>query len=141
MGWTSVNWRPGDPYRSTAEQIRKFVSDEMGGGSHTVLAAASNGSTVYLAVQYTRPADRPADTTRPATFVYALVVLTRYDKRRGSLFYKEIGEMEGPYERKCPKRILSMLSAPVTEYSRQWREDCLAYHAGRSRRSPKSVAA
>lgn len=138
MGWTSVNWRPVDPYRSTSEQVREFVSKEMDGGSHKVLAAASNGRTVYLAVQYTRPADKPADTTTPATFVYALVVLTRYVKRGGFLFYKEIGEMAGPYERKCPKWILSMLSAPVTEYSKQWREECLAYHAGRS---PKAVAA
>lgn len=54
--------------------------------------------------------------------IWAMVYLL--EKSGNEYRYKPITENEGPYECKCPKRILEMLDAPHNDYAAEWRKKC-----------------
>ena len=110
MGWIGKH-----KDRSTSHL--DFFRGEFG---DSVLAASSVGSTVYLAYRYV--------STEPAyNYVGAVVVLTRW--AGDEFWYKDMSEVEGPVEAKCPGRILDMLSPTEDERALAWRDRCRNYRS------------
>jgi len=108
MAWTS-----GDlDRRLTARATVAFVFGEKITRQQLV-DAVRDGDVVYAAV-------RCKGTQR----VWGIVFIV---KREGSrLHVKPISEHVGPFDDRCPPRILDMLSEPRTEEARDWRARCRA---------------
>lgn len=54
--------------------------------------------------------------------VFGLVIPHEYVN--GMLMFKPMGEELGPYEYGASHEVLDLLSPPVNEYAKQWREMC-----------------
>lgn len=62
--------------------------------------------------------------------VFGLVVaISYYPSDRHNTCYKEMSEDMGPYESRCPDRILDMLTPTTSEYANAWRARCREYNA------------
>lgn len=78
-----------------------------------VIDYAVKGTVIYMAVKH------------PDGYVYGAVVQTYRDRiDKDYWIYKAMSEDEGPRERKCPLRILRLLSPTDNPYAIQWREEC-----------------
>ena len=113
MGWSTwADRRPTDT----------ILREQFAHGEQKVLASATVGSTWYAALACRDPANSNE-------IVTALVVL--FTRGRGGRFgCKTMDETMGPYERRCPARILGMLS-PLERFAQPgfaaaWRRDCEA---------------
>lgn len=119
MGWLYTETTP-----LPRQEIETYIRDR--GWSSEILASALVGSTVYMAMRHTCPADHPA--TPGKSYVFAAVILTSNTAKDG-FGYKAMDESWGPNEANCPARILNMLS-PLEElhgeheHARAWRERC-----------------
>jgi len=119
MGWTGLHRERGT---SDLDFFRQEYNDP---DNHKVLDAARNGTTVYLAYQ-------------SGEEVVGIVVLTQVSRDPYyNFYYKDMDETMGPYEAKCPERILDQLTPTTDENALRWREDCRAYHVERKAR-PKT---
>jgi hypothetical protein len=58
----------------------------------------------------------------------------KIEKNRGQFFLKDIPEEMGPCYYSCPVKFIQKASEPINEYSREWREKVLAYHAQASKK-------
>ena len=119
MGWSEIYI---DDYKSKYGKLdRKKILDEtlfIGSKKHKLLKSSMVGTTYYAAVEYTDENEK---------YVYALVCLTSLNK--GKFLYKDMNETCGPYEIKCPKSILKMLTPTDDEYALDWRKRCQEYHS------------
>lgn len=98
-----------------------------------VLRSAMVGQVYYAAVQ-NYEANGPKA-------VFAVVCLTRWNPkaRDGHVFgYKDMDESCGPYEIRCPVRILDLLTEPVNDHAREWRAKCRARLRLTGRKLPKT---
>lgn len=55
-------------------------------------------------------------------YVYALVCLCKVE--RGEFFYKDMSEDMEPFYYDCPTAILNLLTEPINDHARKWRETC-----------------
>lgn len=61
--------------------------------------------------------------------VWGLVLAIKHERTR--LYVKRIGEDMGPYDDRCPLRILDLLSEPLSnEFAREWRARCICTDNG-----------
>lgn len=80
-----------------------------------VIDHAVKGTTIYIAFR------------TPEGEINAAVVLT-FKQRDGMWIYKGMTEREGPYEDKCPKRILRLLTNPApNQRAEEWRSRCYSH--------------
>lgn len=119
MGWTWYHaefYKNGKPDRK-AEMDEKFSwEDET--KTISVLKSTMRGSVYYAAIQR-------QDKTNGEKTVTAAVCLTGVDTREWFNFgYKDMDETMGPYESKCPKGILDLLTPIDSEWANQWRARC-----------------
>lgn len=114
MGWTSYT---AMYYKKNGTIDRKAECDyEINRcGGNVVLKSAMVGSVYYAAVM-----------TISTGEVWAAVFLTSVDGNE--FFYKDMDESVGPYDCKCPKSILNLLTPTDNEHANTWRESCLEYH-------------
>ena len=145
MGWTSYNAK----YYNTRGKIdRKKECDAywlegLNSGHFKVVRSAMVGSTYYAAIQPIQKRigedesgksiyeDIPEDQRE----TYGVVMLTKTDmKDYFNFFYKEMSEDIGPYESKCPKGIIDLLSPTESEYAKAWRNRCLDFAKTKSMR-------
>jgi hypothetical protein len=103
MAWTSGDFDG----RLTAKATVSFVFGEKITRKQLV-DAVRDGNVVYAAV-------RCKGTQR----VWAIVFIVRREGSR--LHVKPISEHLGPFDDRCPARILDLLSEPRTEEARNWR--------------------
>lgn len=108
MAWTSGDFTG----RLTA---RAVVAFEFGTDitREQLADAVKIGDVVYAAV-------RCKGTQR----VWGIVFIV--DREGNRLHVKPISENLGPYDDRCPARILDLLSEPRTEEARRWRARCRA---------------
>lgn len=123
MGWTSYNkmychTKPNGTIDRKAECDGLFYNDSR----YNVIKSAMVGSVYYAAVRDNKTND-----------VIGWVVLTKTDKT--DFYYKEMDETCGPYDCKCPKSILNLLTPTDNEFANEWRERCRKYHE--SQKDPK----
>jgi hypothetical protein len=138
MGWLSMtaghmggHRRPKD-YLDAQFSFAPDLAKERPTGLR-VLKSTMAGSVYYAAVERYDASG--------SLEVVALVCLTRWNPRAkdGYIFaYKDMDESCGPYEVRCPAAILELLTAPVNDHARQWRERCRARLAMTGRRKPKT---
>ena len=145
MGWTSYNAK----YYNTRGKIdRKKECDAywlegLNSGHFNVVRSAMVGSTYYAAIQPIQKRigedesgksiyeDIPEDQRE----TYGVVMLTKTDmKDYFNFFYKEMSEDMEPYESKCPKGIIDLLSPTESEYAKAWRKRCLDFAKTKSMR-------
>jgi len=69
--------------------------------------------------------------------VFGLVLLT--ERRDGVLYTKPVSEDMGPFEDRCPARILDLLTEPSNDNAREWRERCRARLADSKPRAGQTV--
>jgi hypothetical protein len=105
MGWTSGDFEG----RLTAQAAINFVLGTEFAAQ--VLDAVRNRDVVYAAVR-----------SDDGNEVWGLVLVIKRDGRR--LHIKPISEDMGPYDDRCPARILDLLTEPSNDWARQWRSRC-----------------
>lgn len=109
MAWTSGDFE--GPL--TASAAVAFVFGEEFAQQH-LLDAVRDRDVVYAAVR-----------SEGAQEVWGLVLIIKREGKR--LHVKRISEDMGPYDDRCPSRILDLLSEPPSnELARDWRARCLA---------------
>lgn len=136
MGWTSyhapIEYKNGRHYIDRKAECDKFVNSDMVTwdeynkvvGKYEVLRSVMNGSTYYAAVKKTKFA---TETEPESSYVFAAIILTRTNAKDYFNFsYKDMDESMGPFERKCPKYILDLLSPTDNQFANEWREACRA---------------
>ena len=107
MGWTSGDFEG----RLTAKAAIAFaLGDEF---AEQVLDAVRDRDVIYAAVR----ADNAEE-------VWGLVLIIKREGRR--LHAKPISEDMGPYDDRCPARILDLLTEPSNDLASDWRDRCLA---------------
>jgi hypothetical protein len=115
MGWTYTS---KNDYTSVADFFKAEFDFEREKTSGKVLACSMNGSTAYIAFEVKSPEE---------TRVIAIICLTSKRSRDFYNFgYKDMDEHCGPYQTKCPKKILNLLT-PLKEgenFAKEWRENC-----------------
>lgn len=107
MAWTSGDFDG----RLTARAAVAFVFGEEFAEQH-LLDAVKDRDVVYAALR------------SDAKEVWGLVLFIKREGKR--LHIKRISEDMGPYDDRCPSRILDLLSEPINELARDWRARCRA---------------
>lgn len=108
MAWTSGDFEG----RLTARAVVAFVFGK-NLARRQLVDAVKIGDVVYAAV-------RCKGTQR----VWGIVFIVDREGKR--LHVKPISENVGPFDDRCPPRILDLLSEPRTEEARDWRARCRA---------------
>lgn len=108
MAWTSGDFNG----RLTARAAVAFVFGEEFAEQH-LLDAVRDQDVVYAALR-----------SEDAQEVWGLVLIIKREGKR--LHVKRISEDMGPYDDRCPSRILDLLSEPSNEWARDWRARCRA---------------
>jgi hypothetical protein len=115
MGWLFYH---ASHYRRNGGVDRKKELDSKFTENYTVVKSAMVSVVYYAAIRNEKNGS-----------VSAAIILTSSDKKDGFNFgYKDMSEEMGPNESKCPKSILKLLTPTESEYAKQWRERCWAYH-------------
>jgi hypothetical protein len=118
MAWTSGDFEG----RLTARAVVAFYFGKKL-AEEQLVDAVKDGEVVYAAV-------RCKGTQR----VWGVVFIVHPDGKR--LHVKPISERIGPFDDRCPPRILDLLSETSDEMALDWRARCRARRAVRSARSP-----
>ena len=122
MGWTGIHathYRGGKINRKAEMDERWTQTEHDGYPELTVLKSSMVGSVYYAAIQIKRNGIIES--------VFATTALTSSNMREYFNFlYKDIDETAGPYDCKCPKGILDLLTPTDNEYANEWREKCRA---------------
>lgn len=117
MGWTSYD---AANYKINKKGIKvidkKAECDSLFDDKHKVLKSSVVGNVYYAAVEHDSE-------------VYAIVILISTSRSDGFNFgYKDMTEFCGPFETKCPKSILKMLTPTDEKRANEWRKKCWDYH-------------
>lgn len=113
MGWTFT-------HREKGVSHEKFFQDEFcretEHGRWEILASHGLRERVWLLMQRTAKA-----TSETHTFVCCCYIQWAHNDHY-NFGYKDVDESMGPCDHDCPVAWLDRLSAPVNDYSREWRE-------------------
>jgi hypothetical protein len=112
MAWTSGDFEG----RLTARAAVAFVFGK-NLARQQLVDAVKVEDVVYAAVR-----------CRGTQRVWGIVFIVNREGKR--LHVKPISENLGPFDDRCPPRILDLLSEPRTEEARNWRARCRARHGG-----------
>lgn len=114
MGWL-IGSRPADSVKEHMDA--KFVWETDSIVTRVLSSAVVNIREYYAAVER-----KHKDTGKTEVFA---VVCKLYSSRT-EFGYKDMDESVGPALRKCPQRILELLTEPYNDYAREWRDACWA---------------
>lgn len=116
MGWTYTN----KGSQTTKEFFEKeFNYEKPDGKSGKIIRFSATWTTAYMAYEIKTPGQERQ--------VIAIVCLIRHvpNASDGYTFgYKDMTEDMGPYENKCPKTILDLLTPTTSQYAIDWRKRC-----------------
>lgn len=126
MGWTGIYHTSSlKDIKNTFNKLLNFSNNQM--TLRTVQDSLRFG-TYYAAVERTLH----NDTREPV--VFAIIILWRYDKKNGMLWYKDMDESAGPYQvGGCPKSLISKLTETTSVYAKTWRETVLSLYTSNKR--------
>ena len=122
MGATGVYSLKG--HKKPKDYFDHILTAEDESGSNTVLKSAVIGRVWYGAIQRTL---KPTG----STYVIAGIISFSYRPKDPSgeiLVYKTMDETMGPVQAQCPPSILKLLTDPLNEYAKEWRDQCRANH-------------
>lgn len=106
MGWTSL-------HREKGQSNREFFGELLGPGRRIIDSHTEGRTEFYAAVEDLETGE-----------VWALVVLTRWNRGHWNFTYKEMSETCGPGVDSCPPRLLDRLSPTESEWANEWRARC-----------------
>jgi hypothetical protein len=104
MGWTSMA-KP-DNFNT-----KKFFEQEFNTDKHLVLDCKVKNRVAYIALK-----------NLEENKVVAMVCILEF--KNGEFAYKDMDETVGPCYYECPESILKLLTEPLNDYSKAWREKC-----------------
>lgn len=110
MGWSSIYTG-----RLTSQEKKQRIDRVRTWENEEVVKSCMVGTTYYAAVR------RKEDGV-----IYAVVALTQLED--GEFCFKDMSEICGPVEEKCPIGILKLLSPTDNVLAREWRKKCLENH-------------
>ncbi len=115
MGWSSnyTGRLTSQEKKQRIDRVRTWENEE-------VVKSCMVGTTYYAAVR-----------RKDDGVVYAVVALTQLEE--GEFGFKDISEICGPVEEKCPVGILKLLSPTDNELAQEWRKRCLENHEAQLR--------
>lgn len=142
MGWTGTHvnevYKNGKWIIDRKHECDKYWNENMISskepdkviGKFEVLKSTMVGTVYYAAVKRTVYA---TETEPEQSSVFGAVTLTTTNRKDYFNFrYKEMSESSGPYESKCPKGILDLLTDTDDEFAKAWRERCYEYLKSKS---------
>jgi transcriptional regulatory protein LevR len=106
MGWTSMQ-------KPENFNTKKFFEQEFNSDKHLVLDCKVKNRVAYIALKLLKE-----------NKVVAVVCIL--DFKNGEFAYKDMDETVGPCYYDCPESILKLLTEPLNDYSKAWREKCKA---------------
>jgi len=116
MGWTYT-------IKARGETIRDFFARELGFQTERRTVKLLDCAVVNLREAYLAFED--IDHTTGKREVFAVVCLIHYyPKSYHNFGYKDMEESVGPYNYKCPERILKLLTPTTNEFALKWRKKC-----------------
>ena len=122
MGWTCTIKNKGEPFLKFFLDQGVFTWSADSPFSYQVLdSALVNLRTFYAAVE-------KVDKATGERQVWAAVILITYhrSKRIDEVCWKDMDETMGPFEAKCPARILKLLTPTDNVNANEWRARCWA---------------
>ena len=122
MGWTSTYKPKGEPILDFFIHQGVLTWGDDNPNTYRVLdSALVNMGTFYAAVEQ-------VNKETGKRIVWAAVILVRHYPKdpRYNFGWKDMDESCGPYETKCPERILKLLTPTDNEYALGWRKSCWA---------------
>lgn len=115
MGWSSIYTG-----RLTSQDKKQRIDKVRTWNNEEIVKSCMVGTTYYAAVR-----------RKDDGVVYAVVVLTQMEK--GEFCFKDMSEICGPIEVKCPIGILKLLSPTDNKLAQEWRKRCLENHEAQLR--------
>lgn len=115
MGWSST-----DTGRITSQEKKQRIDRIRTWDNEEVVKSCMVGTTYYAAVK-----------RKDDGVVYAVVALTQMEE--GEFGFKDMSEICGPVEVKCPIGILKLLSPTDNKLAQEWRKRCLENHEAQLR--------
>ena len=121
MGWITTYKPKGEPVLDFFMRNGVLRWSDDNPNTYRVLdSALVNMSTFYAAVEQ-------VNKETGKRIVWAAVILVRYyPKGEHNFGWKDMDESCGPYETKCPERILKLLTPTDNEFALGWRKACWA---------------
>ena len=124
MGWTTTYKPKGEPVLDFFMRNGVLRWGDDNPNTYRVLdSALVSMSTFYAAVEQ-------VNKETGKRIVWAAVILVRFSRdphnRDNNFGWKDMDESCGPYETKCPERILKLLTPTDNEYALSWRKACWA---------------
>lgn len=110
MGWSSIYTG-----RLTSQEKKQRIDRIRTWDNEEVVKSCMVGTTYYAAVR-----------RKDNGVVYAVVTLTQMED--GEFSFKDISEICGPVEEKCPVGILKLLSPTDNKLAQEWRNRCFENH-------------
>lgn len=115
MGWSSIYTG-----RLTSQEKKQRIDRVRTWKNEEVVKSCMVGTTYYAAVR-----------RKDDGVVHAVVALTQMEE--GEFCFKDISEICGPVEEKCPVGILKLLSPTDKKLAQEWRKRCLENHEAQLR--------
>lgn len=115
MGWSSIYTG-----RLTSQDKKQRIDKVRTWNNEEVVKSCMVGTTYYAAVR-----------RKDDGVVYAVVALTQMEG--GEFGFKDMSEICGPIEEKCPIGILKLLSPTDNKLAQEWRKRCLENHEAQLR--------
>lgn len=115
MGWSSTYTG-----RITSQEKKQRIDRIRTWDNEEVVKSCMVGTTYYAAVK-----------RKDDGVVYAVVALTQMEE--GEFGFKDMSEICGPVEVKCPIGILKLLSPTDNKLAQEWRKRCLENHEAQLR--------
>ena len=110
MGWSSIYTG-----RLTSQEKKQRIDKVRTWDNEEVVKSCMVGTTYYAAVR-----------RKDDGVVYAVVALTQMEE--GEFGFKDMSEICGPIEEKCPIGILKLLSPTDNKLAQEWRKKCFENH-------------
>lgn len=106
---------------NTRKYLDAYNTQLNGAVTYRVLASCTRGNVYYAALERTQVGSGQRD-------VFALVEPYGFHGRgyNRELVVKSQDETMGPVDTDCPDKVLDLLTEPINDHAKQWRERCRA---------------
>ena len=121
MGWTTTYKPKGEPVLDFFTRTGVFTwSDDNPNKYRVIDSALVKFNTFYAAIEQTHKE------TGERHVWAAVILIHRYPKHIHNFGWKDMSEAMGPFECRCPEKILKLLTPTDNANANEWRAQCWA---------------